>query len=98
MLTKSHLPVPLCLSISTNRKMAKYFILSITIYTIIQMFEVESSLLCFYYDFKITVFSLNIFKHVIYSCDAKLNFHQPLLQASVSHDPSEIILICTFAA
>ncbi len=92
MLTKSHLPVPLCLSISTNRKMAKYFILSITIYTIIQMFEVESSLLCFYYDFKITVFSLNIFKHVIYSCDAKL------IQASVSHDPSEIILICSFAA
>ncbi len=25
---------------------------------------------------------------------AKLNFQQPLLQSPVSHDPSEIILIC----
>ncbi len=30
---------------------------------------------------------------MIYSCDTK-----PLLQCSVSHDPSEIILICRFAA
>ncbi len=29
----------------------------------------------------------------MYSCDAKLNF-----QSSVSHNPSEIILICWFAA
>ncbi len=29
---------------------------------------------------------------------AKLNFQQPLLQASVSHDPSEIILTCWFDA
>ncbi len=28
----------------------------------------------------------------------KLNFQQPLLQSSVSHDPSEIILIYWFAA
>ncbi len=28
----------------------------------------------------------------------KLNFQQPLLQSSVSHDPSEIILICRFDA
>ncbi len=28
----------------------------------------------------------------------KLNFHQPLRQSSVSHDPSEIIPICLFAA
>ncbi len=27
---------------------------------------------------------------------AKQNFQQPLLQSSVSHDPSEIILICWF--
>ncbi len=27
---------------------------------------------------------------------AKLNFQQPLLQSSVSHDPSESILICRF--
>jgi len=26
----------------------------------------------------------------------KLNFQQPLLQSSVSHDPSEIIIICSF--
>ncbi len=29
---------------------------------------------------------------------AKLYFQQALLQTSVSHDPSEIILICWFAA
>ncbi len=29
---------------------------------------------------------------------AKLNFQQQLLQTSVSHDSSEIILICRFAA
>ncbi len=29
---------------------------------------------------------------------AKLNFQQPLLQSSVSNDPSEIILICWFVA
>ncbi len=29
---------------------------------------------------------------------AMLNFQQPLLQSSVSHDPSEIILICSFLA
>ncbi len=27
---------------------------------------------------------------------AKVNFLYPLLQSSVSHDPSEIILICLF--
>ncbi len=27
---------------------------------------------------------------------AKLNFQQPLLLSSASHDPSEIILICSF--
>ncbi len=37
-------------------------------------------------------FYLNIFSIVIYSCDAK---H---LQSLVSHDPSEIILICWFDA
>ncbi len=29
---------------------------------------------------------------------AKLNFQQSLRQSSVSHDPSEIILICWFGA
>ncbi len=29
---------------------------------------------------------------------AKLNFQQPLLESSVSNDPSEIILICWFGA
>jgi len=28
----------------------------------------------------------------------KLNFREPLLQSSVSHDPSNIILICWFGA
>ncbi len=29
---------------------------------------------------------------------ANLNFQQPFLQSSVSHDSSEVILICGFAA
>ncbi len=28
--------------------------------------------------------------------DANLNFQQPLIKSSVSHDPSEIILACRF--
>ncbi len=43
-----------------------------------------------------TVFYFNVFYNVIYSCEAKLNFQQPLLQSSVSNDPSEIILMCWF--
>ncbi len=34
--------------------------------------------------------------NVIYSCGGKAEFS--LLQSSVSHDPSEITLICWFAA
>ncbi len=33
-----------------------------------------------------------------FSCDDKAEFSASLLQSSVSHDPSEIILICGFAA
>ncbi len=32
--------------------------------------------------------------NVIYSCEGKAEFSTSLLQSSVSHDPSEIILIC----
>jgi len=35
--------------------------------------------------------------HFTYSCDVKAEFPS-LLQSSVSHDPSEIILLCWFAA
>ncbi len=35
-------------------------------------------------------------KHIFFSVMAKLNFQQPSLQSSVSHDPSEIILIIWF--
>jgi len=41
------------------------------------------------------------FEHIfkgIYSCDGKAEFSVSLLQSSVSHDPSEMILICLFAA
>jgi len=31
---------------------------------------------------------------VIYSCDVEAEFSASLLQSSVSHDPSEILLIC----
>ncbi len=36
--------------------------------------------------------------NAIYSCNGKADFSASLLQSSVSHDPSEIILICWFAA
>ncbi len=48
--------------------------------------------------FKVTVFYVNIFNILIYSCDGKAEFLALLLQSSVSHDPSEIILICWFGA
>ncbi len=34
----------------------------------------------------------------MYSYDAQLNFQHILLQSSMSLDPSEIILICSFGA
>ncbi len=45
-------------------------------------------------QFKIPVFSLIIFQNV----NSKVEFSASLLQSSVSHDLSEIILICQFAA
>ncbi len=39
-------------------------------------------------------FYFDILSDIIYSCDAKLNFHHPLLQSSVSHVTSQFILIC----
>jgi len=39
-----------------------------------------------------------IFQNVIFSCDGKAEFSASLLQSSVSHDPSENILMCWFAA
>ncbi len=47
-----------------------------------------------YYFNSIAVFCWNIFKNVIYSCEGKAECAASLLQSSVSHDPSEIILIC----
>jgi len=43
-------------------------------------------------------FYFNIICHVIYSCNEKAEFQQPLPQFLVSHDPSEILLICSCAA
>ncbi len=43
-----------------------------------------------FFEFKITVLYFNIFQNVIY--------YITFIQSSVSHDPSEIILICWFAA
>ncbi len=43
------------------------------------------------------VFYFNIFLNVIYSCDGKAEFSQlSLHQSLMSHDPSEIVLICWF--
>jgi len=41
----------------------------------------------------------NLFKNAKYNllwCDGKTGFSASLLQSSVSHDPSEIILICWY--
>ncbi len=51
----------------------------------------------YYYNLK-CVFYFNTFKNYIYLCDANAEFSASLLQSSVSHDPSEIILICWFGA
>jgi len=34
----------------------------------------------------------------MYSCDGKAEFSASLLQSSIWHDPSEIILVCWFGA
>ncbi len=49
-------------------------------------------------QFKRPIYYLNVFSNVIYSCDRKAEFSASLLQSSVSHDPSDMILICWFAA
>jgi len=51
----------------------------------------------YYYNLR-HVFYFNIFQNIIYSCDCKAEFSASLLQSSVSHDPSELILICRFSA
>ncbi len=45
----------------------------------------------------IVILFLSILSNVIYSCDGEAELSASLLQ-SVSHDPSEIILICWFNA
>ncbi len=47
---------------------------------------------------KIMLFRLNIFLNVILFLWCKVEFSASFLQSSVSHDPSEIIQICWFAA
>ncbi len=46
----------------------------------------------------IVVIYLNIFSNVIIPVLAKVNFKQPLLHSLMSHNPSEIILICWYSA
>jgi len=41
---------------------------------------------------------LKMFFCLIYSCDGKAEFSASLLQSSVSHDSSEISVICWFVA
>ncbi len=43
-------------------------------------------------------FYSNIFKNVFFPCDGKAQFSASLIHSSVSHDPSEIILICRCGA
>ncbi len=46
---------------------------------------------------KTVVFYYNIFKNVIYSCNGKAVFSAAIAPVSVSHDPSETIIILRFA-
>ncbi len=39
-----------------------------------------------YYNIQISVFYLNIFKNVFYSCNDNIEFSASLLESSVSHD------------
>jgi len=55
-------------------------------------------LLCSQRLLRFFFFYFNIFKKVIYSFDIRAEFSASLLQSSVSHDPSEIILIWWFGA
>ncbi len=49
-------------------------------------------------QFKLTVFYINVFKKCNLFLWCKAEFSASLLQSSVSHDPSEIILKFWFAA
>ncbi len=62
-----------------------------------QKYSKNSNIKKYYFQLKITVFYFNIFSNVNFSCEAKLKF-QHHYSSPVSHDLSEIILICWFAA
>ncbi len=53
---------------------------------------------CYYYLQQLIYFNTLIYFKQFIPVIAKLNFQQPLLKSPVSHDPSEIILICWFGA
>ncbi len=59
-----------------------------------------SKLYIFVFEFRYILYDTiqMYFKMEFIPVMSKLNFQQPLLQSSVSHDPSEIILICCFCA
>ncbi len=67
---------------------------------ILHLFGQKKSHIVKYYDitiqFKITVFYFNIFENVIYSWVDTAEFSAAV--TSVSHIPTEIIIICRFAA
>ncbi len=51
---------------------------------------------CFYtFVLHLNIFNILIWND-IYSCEIKAGFQKPLLRSSVSHAPSETILICWF--
>ncbi len=59
---------------------------------------VNTVILCNIINIKKSPFYLDTILNIIYPCDFKAVFSASLLQSSVSHDTSEIIIICWFTA
>ncbi len=91
---KKFLAFPWILTVTWPLDMVRFRALRV-IFQIMIMLSLVSHLKCFVCEILLQYKTVFYFK-TIYSCDAKLNFQQPLLQTSVSHDRSEIILICRF--
>ncbi len=76
-----------------EQKPALYILASVAKFGAVMIFVNESLMIIKTIQQKHNCFLCEYIENVIYYCDAKLNF-----QSSVSYDPSEIPLICYFAA
>ncbi len=76
----------------------KYLLCSPRLHLFDQKYSKNKNIMKNCYNLKY-LFSICIyFKITFIPVIAKLNFQQPVFKSSWSHDPSEIILICLFAA